>query len=243
MFKFKKKLASSETFEILSDKSSFGYAEAFKHLRTNFDFVSSAKKHKVIMMASSLAGEGKTTVSINLAVALAQSDKKVLVIDCDLRRPKIQRYLRVKTSGQCGVSSVLSGSAELDSAIGYIEELNIYAMLAGPIPPNPSELLSSAGCEKMFESLRDRFDYIICDTPPVTVVADGLGLSRFMDGAILVVRQDYATRAQIAETVKSLKAVGTKLLGVVLNHYSAGVDNQYKYNKYYQYNSYYEETE
>ena len=237
-----RKKRSSEAFEILSDKTEFAYAEAFKALRTNFEFVTAAENRKVIMLASTLAGEGKTTVSINLAVALAQSNKRVLVIDCDLRRPKIHRYLRVKNLAQHGASTVLGGTADIDSAIGYIEELGIYAMLAGPIPPNPSELLSSENCQKMFESLRDRFDYIICDTPPVSVVSDGLALSRFVDGAILVVRQNYASRSQIMQAREKLENLDADLLGVVFNHYDSKADSsyKYKYDKYYKYNSYYE---
>lgn len=235
----KKKKHSSDTFEVLSDKSPFAYAEAFKSFRTNLEFVSAIDNCKTIMMVSSLSGEGKTTASINLAIALAQDAKKVLLCDCDLRRPKVQRYLRIKHTSQYGVSTVLNGSTEIDNAIGFIEELGIYVMLAGPTPPNPSELLASDNSMTMFEELKTRFDYIICDTPPVSIVADTVAFSKYMDGAILVVRQNYASRNQISDAVDRLKTVDTNMLGVVLNDYDSKVDTNYKYDKYYSYHSYY----
>lgn len=234
-----KKRHSSGNFEILSDKSSFAYLEAIKSFRTNLEFVSNVDNCKSFMMVSALSGEGKTTASINLSIALAQNGKKVLLCDCDLRRPKVQRYLKIKHTAQFGVSTVLNNSSELDNAIGYIEELGIYVMLAGPTPPNPSELLSSENSVRMFEELKTRFDYIICDTPPITIVADAVAFSKCMDGAVLIVRQNYASRAQVAEAVSRLKAVDTNILGAVLNDYDSKIDANYKYDKYYSYHSYY----
>lgn len=238
MFK-KKKHRTSDGFEVLTANSPFAYSEAFKSLRTNLEFVSSTDNCKTIMMVSALSGEGKTTVSINLAIALAQDGKKVLLCDCDLRKPKVQRYLRIKHSSEYGVSTVLSGSSEIDSAIGFVEELGIYVMLSGPTPPNPSELLASESSKRMFEELKTRFDFIICDTPPVAIVADSVAFSKYMDGAIMIVRQNYSTRSQITEGLEKLGNVGTNMLGVVLNNYDSKVDNNYKYDKYYNYRSYY----
>lgn len=230
-----------DTFEVLSDKTPFSYSEAFKSFRTNVEFVASIDNCKAIMMASSLSGEGKTTASINLAVALAQNGKKVVLCDCDLRRPKVQRYLRIKASSKNGVSTVLNGSCSIDNAIGYVEELNIYVMLSGPIPPNPGELLASDNSRAMIEELKTRFDYIICDTPPVSIVSDTLAFSKHTDGAVMVVRQNYAARNEITEAVSKLKNVDTNLLGVLLNDYDSKIDAGYKYDKYYNYKSYYGE--
>lgn len=235
----KKRKHSLDTFEVLSDKSPFAYSEAFKSFRTNVEFVTSTDNCKTIMMVSSLSGEGKTTASINLAIALAQDGKKVLLCDCDLRRPKVQRYLRIKHTAQYGVSTVFNGSTGIDDAIGFIEELGIYVMLAGPTPPNPSELLSGDRAMLVLEDLKTRFDYIICDTPPVSIVADTVAFSKHMDGAILVVRQNFASRSQIVEAVDRLKTVETNMLGVILNDYDSKVDTNYKYDKYYSYHSYY----
>lgn len=241
MFRSKMKKHTSETFEVLTDKSPFVYAEAFKSLRTNLEFVSATENCKTIMMVSALSGEGKTTASINIAIALAQDGKKVLLCDCDLRRPKIQRYLRIKHSAQYGVSTVLNGSIDIDNAIGYIEELGIYVMLSGTTPPNPSELLASQNAGRMFEELKTRFDYIICDTPPVSIVADTVAFSKHMDGAILVIRQNYASRHQVIEAVNRLQTVETNILGTVLNDYNSKLDSYYKYDKYY--SSYYYATD
>lgn len=231
----------TDTFEVLSDKSPFSYSEAFKSFRTNVEFVASIDNCKAIMMVSSLAGEGKTTASINLAIALAQNGKKVVLCDCDLRRPKIQRYLRIKASSKNGVSTVLNGSCTIDNAIGYVEELGIYVMLSGPIPPNPGELLASDNSRAMIEELKTRFDYIICDTPPISIVSDTLAFSRYTDGAVVVVRQNYAARNEISEAVEKLRTVDTNMLGMILNDYDSKIDANYKYDKYYSYKNYYAE--
>lgn len=235
----KKKRHSMDAFEVMSDKTPFSYNEAFKTFRTNVEFTAAVDNCKALMMVSALSGEGKTTASVNLAVALAKNGKKVLLCDCDLRRPKVQRYLRIKASSQNGISTVLNGSSTIDSAVGYIEEFNIYVMLSGPIPPNPSELLSSEKAKAVIEELKTKFDYIICDTPPVGIVTDAIAFSKHMDGAIMVVRQNYASSTEISDAINKLKAVDTKLLGVVLNDYDSKYDTSYKYDKYYSYKYYY----
>ena len=236
-----KRKENSSHFEIISEKTPFAYTEALKSLRTNIEFLTASGDCKTIMLCSSLSGEGKTTLSINLAVALARDGKKVLLVDCDLRRPKIQRYLRIKASTENGVSTILSGSSELENSIGYVEEFGIYAILSGPTPPNPTELLTSERSGQMFEQLRERFDYIICDTPPVSIVSDAAAFSKYMDGAVLIVRQNYASRSQINETINRLKAVNTNILGTVLNDYNSRKDADYKYGRYNSYNAYYED--
>lgn len=235
----KKNIHSTDTFEVLSDKTPFTYLEAFKTFRTNVEFVTSIGNHKAIMMASSLSGEGKTTASINLAIALAQNGKKVVLCDCDLRRPKVQRYLRIKAASQNGVSTVLGGKCSIDNAIGYVEEFNIYVMLSGPTPPNPGELLASENAKAMIEELKTKFDYVICDTPPVSVVSDTLAFCKHIDGAVMVVRQNYASRVEIQEAVEKLKNVEANILGMVLNDYDSKKDVNYKYDKYYSYKNYY----
>ena len=224
----KQKRHSIDTFEVISDKTPFSYNEAFKTFRTNVEFSASVDNCKTLMLVSALSGEGKTTASVNLAVALAKNGKKVLLCDCDLRRPKIQRYLRIKASSQSGVSTVLNGSCSIDNAIGYVEELGIYVMLSGPIPP-----------KSILEELKTKFDFVICDTPPVGIVSDAVAFSQYMDGAVMVVRQNYASNNEIADAVSKLRAVETNLLGVVLNDYDSKYDTNYKYDKYYSYKYYY----
>ncbi len=243
LFKKNKNLQSSGLGEILTQKLPFMYTEAYKALRTNVEFLSVSNNAKKIVVTSSLSGEGKTCLSINLAISLAQTGKKVIILDCDLRKPKVHRYLRIKHSAQYGVSTVLSGTAETDSSIGYLEDINLYVMLAGPTPPNPSELLNSERAKKLFNDLAERFDYIICDTAPTAIVTDAVTLSQHCDGVIFVIRQNYATTEHVREAIDRLKSVDAKILGTVLNGYNAKDDNGSYYGQYYYYysNKYYEE--
>lgn len=244
MFKNKaKKVKRDGLGEILTTQLPFMYTEAYKALRTNVEFLSASNDAKKIVVTSSLSGEGKTCLSINLAISLAQTGKKVIILDCDLRKPKIHRYLRIKHSSQYGVSTVLNGTADVDSSIGFLEDINLYVMLAGPTPPNPSELLNSERAKKLFDDLSERFDYIICDTAPAAIVTDAVALSQHCDGVIFVIRQNYATVDQVKETVSRIQAVGTKIFGTVLNGYNAHDDTGSYYGQYYYYysNKHYEE--
>ncbi len=237
--KNKKSVQRDGINKILNTKLPFTYTEAYKALRTNIEFVTNADNAKRIIVASSLSGEGKTCLSINLAISLAQTGKKVLLLDCDLRKPKVHRYLRIKHSSQYGVSTVLAGTAEIDNAIGYLDDLNLYVMLAGPTPPNPSELLNGTRCEEMFDKLSERFDYIICDTAPIAIVTDAVALSQYCDGVVFVIRQNYATSEQINEVITTLRNVNTKIFGAVLNGYNAKTDSQSNYGYQHYYNYYY----
>ena len=240
---FKKKVKRENLGEILTTKLPFIYTEAYKALRTNVEFLAAANNAKKILVTSSLSGEGKTCLSINLALSLAQTGKKVIILDCDLRKPKIHKYLRIKHSAQFGVSTVLGGTTELESAIGYLEELNLYVMLAGPTPPNPSEILNSERSHAMFDKLAERFDFIICDTAPAAIVTDAVALAQNCDGAIFVIRQNYATVDQVSEAISRLENVNTKIFGTVLNDYNARDDSASYYGQYYYYysNKHYEE--
>ncbi len=241
----KKKANRDGLGEVLTSKLPFIYTEAYKALRTNVEFLSVSNDAKKILVTSTLSGEGKTCLSINLAISLAQTGKKVIILDCDLRKPKVHRYLRIKHSSQYGVSTVLGGTAELDSAIGYLEELNLYVMLAGPTPPNPSELLNSERSKAMFDKLADRFDYIICDTAPTAIVTDAVALSQNCDGVVFVIRQNYATVEQVREAISRLDNVNAKILGTVLNDYNAAEDSTSYYGQYYYYysNKHYENVD
>ncbi len=233
----KKKINKDSAADILTSKQPFVYTEAYKALRTNVEFLASANNYKKFVITSSLSGEGKTCLSINLAISLAQTGKKVVLLDCDLRKPKVHRYLRIKHSSKFGISTVLSGTTELDNAIGYLDDLKFYVMLAGPTPPNPSELLNSERARDMLQKLEERFDYIICDTAPAAIVTDAVALSQNCDGAILVIRQNYATIDQVKEVVTRYEAVNSKILGTVLNNYNSAEDSSSYYDQYYYYYS------
>lgn len=228
----KKKLGA-----LLTTKLPFIYTEAYKNIRTNVEFAAVSNNAKKFIVTSALSGEGKSCFSINLAISLAQIGKKVVLLDCDLRKPKIHKYLRIQHSAQYGVSTVIGGSADIKQAIGYIDSLGIYVMLAGMTPPNPSELLNSTRAKEMFDRLTNEFDFVICDTPPAGIVTDAVALSQNCDGVIFVIRQNHATVEQVREAVSRLKAVDAKIFGTVLNDYNDKLSSMNFNGHYYYYYS------
>lgn len=177
---------------IINKKTPFIIQEAYKTARTNTIFsVSGSMENscKVIAITSAGPGEGKTTTTINLAITFAQTGAKVLIIDGDLRKPRVHQYLGVvKTDG---LSTVLSNQKTFDEVVYKNIREGLDLLASGSIPPNPAELLSSDAMGETLKELKTRYDYIFLDTPPVTVVTDAAALSKFIDGIILIVRQDY----------------------------------------------------
>lgn len=212
----------------LAPKSSF--AEGIKTLRTNLMFMSADKPPVMLLVTSPGPGEGKTLISTNMAIALAQSGLRTLIIDCDLRRPRVHKAVGIKNS--VGVSDVVAGQAKLDDAIFATEAENLWAMPAGHIPPNPSELLHTAAFAKMVESLRGRFDRVIVDSPPIGAVADALILSRTVDGVMLVLKYGQTRREQFRRSIDQLEAIGAPMLGCVLNDVKRSAGG-YGYSYYY----------
>ena len=162
-FQKNKTIHDENKLEIVSDKSPFAYVEAYKTLRTNMNFLSRNSQYKKLLLTSSIPGEGKSSVSINLARVLAENGKRVLLIDCDMRKPMLHRYLRAQRFRSRGLSTVLSGNSTLEESIATFSDLQFDLMTAGPIPPNPTELLASAEMGNLLELLETRYDYIICD--------------------------------------------------------------------------------
>ena len=201
-------------------------AESYRTLRTNIQYSSFDKKYKVIVVTSSEAGEGKSTTSGNLALCLAQDDKKVILIDCDLRKPSIHK--KFKVSNLVGLSDVIIGKADFKTAINKYSD-NLILLTSGKIPPNPSEMLSSKAMKSLLEGLKEKFDYVILDTPPVQAVTDSQILSTKADGTILVVRSENTKRDAVHSAINLLKKVNANIIGTVLN----GVD--VSRNKYYYY--------
>ena len=201
-------------------------AESYRTLRTNIQYSSFDKEYRVIVVTSSEPGEGKSTTAGNLALCMAQGDKKVILIDCDLRKPSLHK--KFKISNLVGLSDVIIGKADLaTSAHRYNKDLVL--LTSGKIPPNPSEMLSSKIMEKLLESLKDTFDYIILDTPPVQAVTDSQILSTKSDGTILVVRAERTKKESVQIAINLLKKVNANIIGTVLN----GID--VSRNKYYYY--------
>ena len=221
-----------ENTPLLTNNAPFAYAEAYKTLRTNLSFASISKQYKRIIITSAIPNEGKSTVAINLAFTLAESDAKVLLIDCDLRNPTLRRLLRVHPEHKGGLTALLTGTAELKDCIFNYPKMKCDVLLAGATPPNPVELLSSPQMKELLDQLGNNYDYIICDTPPVSIVTDAAAMSRFCDGVLLVVRQKLSTRDQVWAAKRNLDAVQANVIGTILSCYDMSDDTQ-AVNPYY----------
>ena len=214
---------------LLTDKTPFTIVEAYKAARTNIIFSLGASKGcKRIIVTSANPGEGKTTTTLNLAIAFAQMDAKVLVIDGDLRKPRIYRHLQLERKD--GLSDVLCDMIDVDDAIHHCEEYGIDCITSGQIPPNPAELLSSENMGKILDILSERYDYIFIDTPPVTIVTEAAVMARFANGVIIVARQNYTIHESLMKARENLLFAEAKILGYILNDVSVG---RYSYSRYY----------
>lgn len=243
MFKNKKSMISPELLKnpsnsekeqnqkaILCDNLNFAGAEAYKMLRTNLMFsLPDEKRCRIVGVTSAISGEGKSITSVNIAYTFAETGKKVLLIEADMRRSNIARKLQLKVSP--GLSNLLAGLAD-----GVIQQskqnANLYVIAAGDVPPNPAELLSSSRMKSCLEALSQRFDFIFIDLPPVNIVTDAVSISRIVDGFIFVVRQDYSTRLAVTSAINQLKLVDAKILGFVMNAGSNRLKSKYYKNKY-----------
>lgn len=204
-----------ERSRLLTEEHDFYIVEAYKSLRTNVMFsLTGESASKVILVTSSMQGEGKSTTSANLAISFAQYNKKTLLIDCDMRRPKLARLMDLRS--KIGLSNVLLQPELCEEALLDTKEPNLKVLLAGDVPPNPSELLGSARMQALLDDLRQKFDYIILDTPPVNVVTDAVVLCPQVDGALFVIRSGQSERGAVMRAVDRLEYAGAKLLGFVL---------------------------
>jgi len=190
-------------------------AEDFRQLRANLQFLNVDEPPKVIMVTSAVPSEGKTTVVVNLALALAETERTVTVIEADLRRPKVTRYMGLV--GGVGVSNILSGSAELDDVRQRYGEDELWVVAAGPAPPNPGELLASSQMFSLIDKLRGENDFVLVDAPPIVPVADATGLAVMVDGVLLSVRYGDTRRDEVEHAAATLAGVGARTLGVILN--------------------------
>ena len=228
--KEKKSLSIQEERKyLLTPESDFFIREGYKTLRTNVSFALPGEEGgKVIVVTSSLQGEGKSITAINLAISYAMTDRKVLIIDCDMRRPKLARLLQM--GAKVGLSNLILNPGLLNEAIKPTHVPGLDVILSGNVPPNPSELLSSAYMVKLITQLREQYDYIFLDSPPVNIVTDAVVLASKSDGVIFLVRANYSERGSVIHAVEQLEYAKAKILGFVLN----GVDMQimrYGYRK------------
>lgn len=190
-------------------------AEAFRLLRTNLQFLDLDTRPRALVITSAVPSEGKTTTATNLAIALAQTGLRVLLIDGDLRRPKVASVLGLERS--VGLTTVLVGRSELQDSIQKHTDSGIYFLASGPIPPNPTEVLQSRAAQELFDRVSQMFDMVIIDGPPLLPVSDAAIIARDVDGAILVVRHGKTTKEQLSQAAMRLEQVDANLFGVAVN--------------------------
>lgn len=206
-------------------------AEAFRSLRTSVLLSSAPHPPQVLLFTSTQPREGKTTTSINLALALAQLNKRVLLLDADLRRGQVQKALGLPN--QPGLSDFLTGAAPLENVLAPLQEVpNLSVIAAGARPPSPADLLSSSAMEQMLRDCRARFEYVLIDSPPLLLVTDPTVLSKYVDGVILVTASEITARKSVIRAERILEAAGGKLLGAVVNRVDVRRDGDYGYYRY-----------
>lgn len=223
----KKGMAQQRRKLVTSDDPRSPISEQFRTIRTNIQFSSIDEEVQTLMVTSSEPGEGKSTTAANLAVVFAQQDKKVLVVDADLRKPTM--HYTFNLTNTFGLTSVLARQSSLKDAVNETVVPNLDVLTSGPLPPNPAELIGSKSMDRFIEEANQSYDVIIFDSPPVLVVTDAQVLANKCDGTILVA---YSGKTEIENAGKAkdqLLATQGKLLGVVLNGIKIQDSNQYYY--------------
>jgi succinoglycan biosynthesis transport protein ExoP len=209
-------------------------AEAFRQLRTSVLLSSAGHAPKSILVTSCVPAEGKSTTAINLAVTLAQTGARVLVIDADMRRPTMHSSFDIEN--QRGLSNILSSDMSQAETLSYIQqetESGLYLLTSGPMPPNPAELVGSEQMRKLLDDLTSTFDHVVIDSPPMASFTDGVLLSAITDGVVLVVHANQCSRKVVSRAQQSLEDVGAKILGVVLNRVDVRSPDYYYSYRYY----------
>lgn len=245
----KKNQTSNEARILLKDAAidpsqKFRIEESYKSIRTNIMLSVMKKGCKTIVVSSSAPGEGKTTTTVNLAITMAEADQRVLLIDCDLRKPKIHHYFSIPNAPGltnylgAAVNSNNAKNVDLFSIIHKTEFENLSVITSGSIPPNPAEILGSEPMKEFLEEVSQNFDYIIIDSTPINVVSDALPIIRESDGVVLVVRSYSSTHPELQKTLNSLKFIDAKVLGFVVNYEErktsryGGLYKKYGYSEY-----------
>jgi capsular exopolysaccharide synthesis family protein len=209
-------------------------AEAYRHLRTSVLLSTAGRAPKSLLVTSSLPGEGKTTTAVNTAISLAQTGASVVIIDADMRRPRLQSIFDMH--GQEGLSSILSSDVsehEMLSMVRQDEESGLSVLTSGPIPPNPAELLGSDQMRRLIATLQANYTHVVVDSPPVSSFTDGVLISTMVDGVLLVVHGGKSSRHIVRRSKQLLNDVGAKIFGVVLNNVNLQSHDYYYYQSYY----------
>lgn len=226
ILKKKKNKPSNQRNLITLTDSRSPISEQYRTIRTNIQFSAVDSTIRSLMVTSSGPGEGKSTTVANLAIVFAQQEKKVLLIDADMRKPTVHYTFQLHNN--VGLTNVLTKQAELSKAINKTEQENLFVLTSGPIPPNPAELLGSKSMEEMLEEAYQQFDMILFDTPPVLAVTDAQILANKCDGTLLVVSSGNTEMEAATKSKELLLTANGKLLGTVLNQKKVK-DSQYYY--------------
>jgi capsular exopolysaccharide synthesis family protein len=215
---------------IVHNRPASGVSEAARSIRTNLMFMNPDRPFKTLLVSSAAPSEGKTTVACSIAIGLAQGGQRVCIVDADLRRPRLHRIFdRV---GDAGLTSALVGEATLAEVAKPTIVPNLWSIPAGPLPPNPADLLQSERFRKVIQELRDRFDRVVIDSPPLVAVTDSAIISTLVDGVVFVVRAFQTGKHVSAQGLRALRDVEAPIVGAVLN----AVDlNRHEYNYYHYY--------
>jgi exopolysaccharide transport family protein len=210
-------------------------SEAYRGLRTSLLFSSAEGPPQVILITSAAPKEGKTLTCTNLAATMAQAGSKVLLVDCDMRRPRIHDIMKI--GRDVGISNILAGTTGGNQVLFKTKVANLHVIPSGPIPPNPSELLGSNRMAELVKTFRERYDRIIIDSPPITAVTDATVLARIADGVVVIIRSGDTSMDIVRNGVEQLEGVNATILGAVLNGVNMRKDGYYYYQYYYYYYS------
>lgn len=212
---------------LLNNETPFVVQEAYKTLRTNVMFSLPGSGCKCVGITSPTPGDGKSTTASNLAISLAQINKRVLLIDCDMRLPTIANKFNIRAVP--GLSDYLVGQAKIEDAVRKVDEYGIHILPSGNIPPDSTGLLEDKQLEHLFNAFRKLYDYVIVDLPPVTSVPDAVILSKYLDGYLLTIWQNKTRHSNVKDMIKQLQMSNARVLGFVTTGVAAGDKKYYKY--------------
>jgi len=208
------------------------YAEAFRTLRTNLSFSGVDKPYRTILITSTFPAEGKSSTCANLGVVMAQAGQRVVILDCDLRKPTQHKIFNLTST--IGVTNIVVSDMKLDQVAQPTEIENLHVVTSGPIPPNPSELVGSKKMAALISTAGEAYDIVLVDSPPVVTVTDASLLSTMVDGVLLLVKTASTKIEMVQESKALLERVNAKIIGVILNQVDANGSNYY-YQYYYYY--------